>query len=87
MAYSIGFRTVKVLEEVTEADLDQSGAYVFLEVTNNGTSDVKFYVNDFAHQGVKEQGIPIKAGTTRVIPMQIYKFRATGPVTVVAYRM
>jgi hypothetical protein len=84
----VGCRSVKVLAGVTSGTL--GGQYILSEVTNAGASDVLFYPNDFPNQGhpangVPDQGIPIKAGETRVIPMIIYNFTTTGKVTVVAY--
>lgn len=83
-----GFRSVKVLLATTGDTLSDHGDWIYAEVTNNGASDVTFSVNDYTSQGsVPSPGIPIKAGTTRNIPMAIYNFTATGPVDVVAYRM
>lgn len=80
-----GFRKIKVFREVTEAEIDRSGAFIFIEVTNDNASDVDFTVNDFRSQGHSPVSIPIKAGTTRQIPLAVYHFTATAPVTVVAY--
>ncbi len=88
MTSVVGFRSVKVLEDVSEGVIDKSGAYPLVEVTNGGASDVKFFPNDFPEFGKPANyGIPIKAGQTRTIPMAVYNFTASGPVTVVAYRM
>jgi len=84
MAYSVGFRSVKVIENATEGVLGAQGSYVLVEVTSE--VDTKFYPNDFPEQGHPARyGIPIKAGQTRQIPMAVYNFRADHPVTVVAY--
>lgn len=83
-----GCRTVKVLSNVTSGDIGTP--FVSVEVTNSNATDVTLYVNHFPEQGHATvgdplQGIPIKAGTTREIPMIVYNFVATGAVTVVAY--
>jgi hypothetical protein len=85
-----GFRSHAVFEGVTEGVLDSHGAYLYAEVTNDGQSDVYFFPNPILPSGIANPavpaGIPIKAGTTRAIPMSLYTFKASGPVTVVAYR-
>lgn len=85
MAYSIGFRTVAVLENVTEGNFGRNTP-MMLEVTNNGGTSTKIYINDNPSEGFVAQGIPVDAGQTRVIPLQSHWFRADNPVTVVAYR-
>ena len=80
-----GYRKVRVFRETTDAIVDMHGNFLYVEVTNNGSSEVDFMPNDFPEQGNVGVGIPIAPGTTRVIPMAVYKFTATGPVTVVAY--
>lgn len=88
MAMIAGLRKVRVFEGVTEATLDRHGSYIYLEVTNAGGSEVKFYPNDFEEQGhPATAGIPIAPGTTRTVPMTVYNFKASGAVTVVAYGM
>jgi hypothetical protein len=80
-----GLRDVRVLKDITEADFERFSP-VYMEVTNNGAEDVEISLNDFSFQGhPASEGIPIKAGTTRNIPMRVYNFKATGAVTVVAY--
>jgi len=83
-----GCRNVQVLTSVSSGTLGTPSMYV--EVTNNNATDILIYINDYPDQGhptagVASQGIPIKAGTTREIPMYVYNFTATGAVTVVAY--
>lgn len=82
---AVGFRKVKVFKNVTEATVDMHGNFVYVEVTNAGSTEVEFLVNDFKDQGHIGVGIPISAGQTRTIPMAVYAFSATGKVTVVAY--
>jgi hypothetical protein len=81
-----GFRSVMVIPDANAGELGTQ--YVLVEVT--ATTDVIFYPNDFPTQGhptkgITSCGIPIKGGTTRVIPMLVYNYTATGNVTVVAY--
>ena len=79
-----GCRQCEVLTDVTSGTL--GAQYIYAEVTNDGATDVMFTViNDFSTASGAPQSIPIKAGTTRDIPMLIYSFTASGPVTVVAY--
>jgi hypothetical protein len=85
MATFYGFRSVAVLEDVTEGNFGRNVPLV-IEVQNKGDSDTKIYINDNPSEGYTAQGIPIAAGTTRQIPMQTYTFRTESPVTVVAYR-
>lgn len=80
-----GFRKVKVFEAVEEAKVDRQGSFGYLEVTNAGAATAYFTPNDNPEQGYKGIGIPIPAGTTRHIPMTVYHFTSTAPVTVVAY--
>lgn len=80
-----GFRKVRVFTDVTEAEVDVHGNYVLLEVTNKGDTEVLFRPNHFPEQGHTSDAIPVEPGTTRRIPMTVYKFTATGQVTVVAY--
>lgn len=85
-----GFRDVQVFVGVTSGTVTSASQYI--EVTNNGSTDVSIYLNDYPDQGhptkgMSNKGIPIKAGVTREIPMYVYNFTATGPVTVVAYTM
>ena len=80
-----GFRQHKVI-------IGTSGSigtpYIYMEVTNDTGADVLFYLNDFPEGGhPATDGIPIKAGTTRSVPMECYNFTASGTVTVVAYGM
>lgn len=90
MGNNVGFRSNKVFENVPANQLttiDNYGAFLQVEVTNDTAGTVKFYPNQFEGQGHKGDGIPIKAGQTRIIPMAVYNFKADGVVTVVAYRM
>ncbi len=90
MATPIGLRKVMVFKNVPaneEKIVDNRGAYAYVEVTNNSASEVDFVVNEYIDQGHKGVGIPIPPNETRAIPLTIYKFRATGEVTVVAYGM
>lgn len=67
--------------------LSRSGAVHRVEV--DAAADTMFYPNAFEDDGTTPRpsdGIPIKAGVTRVIPMQIYNYKADASVTVVAYR-
>lgn len=82
-----GFRLVKVLENVQSGELDRSGSYTYLEVSNLTGATVYFRPNRDVQQGhvPPAQSIPIPANSTRVIPMIVYNFTATGDVTVVAY--
>lgn len=86
-----GFRTVAVFKDVpanTATPIGvESGTVQLVEVTNKTASDVDFLVNDYPQGGITGVAIPILAGTTRQIPLQLYKFKATGVVTVVAYGM
>lgn len=88
MATPLGLRKVMVFEDVQENEeciIDNRGNFGYLEVTNNTDSEVKFIVNEYADQGHRGAGIPIAPNTTRAIPLAVYKFRATGAITVVAY--
>lgn len=90
MATPIGLRKVKVFKNVpanTEQVIDHSGVYSYIEVTNNTASEVDFIINDYPEQGHIGVGIPIPPNYTRAIPLNVYKFKATGVVTVVAYGM
>jgi hypothetical protein len=83
-----GFREVQTFYSVTTGTLDRQASYV--EVTNNGSTDIIFYPNDFPNSGhptanVASKGIPVKAETTREIPMLLFNFVASGPITLVAY--
>lgn len=84
--YGIGFRRHKVFENVTEGVFDRHGAFLRVEVTNNGEAATKFYPNASEDNVSAPQGIPIGAGETRIIPMAVYNFTADDPVTVVGYR-
>lgn len=84
----VGLRDYNVYTNVTSATLVPSAAY--MEVTNSGGTDVTVYLNDYPDQGhpaknIAGKGIPIKAGTTREIPVLTGNITATGPVTIVAY--
>jgi hypothetical protein len=83
--FSIGLRSYKVFENVTEGTLSSPAAVI--EVTNEGTQEVKITLNDFTSSGhPSTEGIPIEAGAKRVvIPVLTYNFKATGPIDVVAY--
>lgn len=92
MATPLGLRTVSVFRDVpagTEIILGRGqGNILYAEVSNETASTIDFTVNDFPeNMGVKAQAIPIYAGTTRALPIQLYKFKASGVVTVVAYGM
>ena len=81
-----GCRTVLVIPNANAGELGTQ--FIYVEVSAD--TDVIFYPNDFPTQGhptkgVVSCGIPIKAGTTREIPMLVYNYTATGNVTVVAY--
>lgn len=80
-----GMRKVKVFTNVTEAEVDRHGAFGYLEVENPGNTDIQFKFNDFIEQGHVGITLPIKANSTRKIPVKIYHFVASGPVNVVAY--
>lgn len=83
-----GFRSHKVITGTTGV-LDRQGAFIYLEVTS--ATDTLFYPNindvngNIAPAG--SDGIPLKAGVTKIIPMAVYNFKADAAVTVVAYRM
>lgn len=78
-----GFRQHKV---VTGVEGVLGPQYIYLEVTNNSGTDVLFYlINSPEQVGPATNGIPIKAGTTRPVPMMALAFTASGAVTVVAY--
>ena len=80
-----GFRQHKTITGVSGT---LGAQYTTTEVTNSTGDDILFYVNDFPGGGhPASDGIPIKAGTTRIIPMIIYNFTSSGIVTVVAYGM
>lgn len=83
-----GFRTHKV-QTGTTGDLDRHGAYTHLEV--EAATNTLFYPNALLDDGQpnprQPDGIPIKAGVTRIILMQVYNWKADAAVTVVAYRM
>ena len=91
MAMMVGFRKTKVIDyTVDQGDVvidDYRGGYVYIEVTNDTASTVYFKVNHINVGGHKGADIPIKAGTTRVIPVALFTFSCTGDVTVVAYGM
>ena len=81
--HGAGFRSHKV---VTGTSGTLGTQYLHIEVTNDGGSAILFYPNDFPEQGrPATEGIPVKAGATRIIPMTCYNFTASGTVTVVAY--
>lgn len=83
-----GYRGHKVVTATSSGLLSRSGAFHRLEV--DSATDTLFYPNalDDALNAVTPpvDGIPIKAGVTRVIPMQVYTYKADAPVTIVAYR-
>lgn len=83
-----GFRTYKVINYTSGLyELDPKGSFVYVEVTA-GADDITFQANIFPEHGLADGGgIPIKAGETRKIPLQLYNFQASGACTVVAYRM
>jgi hypothetical protein len=90
MATPLGLRQVKVFNVVADEEIvidNYRGAFLYHEVTNDTASDVEFEVNanrEGGHPGAK---IPIKAGTTRALPLALYKFKASGALTVVSYGM
>lgn len=90
MATPLGLRTAVVFKDVpanTEKSFTtyQHGSILYAEVTNKTASAVDFIVNDNPEGGRAGVAIPIEANSTRAIPIQLYKFKATGVVTVVAY--
>lgn len=88
MSLPIGFRKSRVFEHVTpdlEYVLDNRGAFLYHEVTNHTASPVYFTPNDFPENGNRGAHIPIPPNETRTIPMAVYKFTASGDVTVVSY--
>lgn len=95
MANAVGFRSCVVKLASTGDVLDMGGAVLMVEVTNNGGTDTKFYPNglttdptDPTYAGTYQgSGIPVKAGQTRQIPMQVRTFRADAVVDVVGFRM
>ena len=91
MAMMVGFRKAKVFDyKASEGAIvvdDFRGSYVYAEVTNETASTVQFTVNEINVGGHPGASIPIKAGTTRTIPMALFTFNCTGDVTVVAYGM
>lgn len=82
MAQYYGFRAVEVLTAVTTNDFGRNTPYV-MEVT--ASVDTKIYINDNPDGGFKAQGIPLKAGVMRIIPLQTYWFTSDAAVDVVAY--
>lgn len=82
---AVGFRVVNVLEDVTEGNFGHI-VPILVEVTNSGATPTKFYANDNTSEGFRAHGIPIAAGATRQIPLQVYRFYSDHPVTVVAYK-
>lgn len=91
MATPLGLRLVKVFTAVpanTKTDINNSGSFLYHEVTNGTGAEIGFAVNDFSvENGVPAVTIPIPPNSTRAIPMSIYNFKATGIVTVVSYGM
>lgn len=87
MALQAGFRVGKVLELVTEGELSTRGNYVLAEFTNDNAEKVYVTINEHNDQGHRGVRIPVEPGKTRAVPMSIYHFKATAPVTVVAYGM
>jgi hypothetical protein len=92
MATPLGLRTVTVHKDVpanTEITFGRAqGNILYAEVTNKTASDIDFTVNHFPENvGTPAVAIPIPANTTRAIPMTLYRFKASGVVTVVAYGM
>lgn len=85
MSAPLGLRKVKVFKAVTEAIIDEHGNFGYIEVTNDTAVEVAFTVNHYPEHGRVGVAIPVKAGTTRTIPLAVYKFTASGVVTVVAY--
>lgn len=83
MSNHVGFRYYKTIEYNTPnelVELDFQGSFILSEVTSD--SDIIFYPNK---QNPSQNGIPVKAGTTRQIPLRIYDFKADGNCTVVLY--
>jgi hypothetical protein len=85
MATPMNMRKVRVFTDATEAIVDEHGNFGYVEVTNATGATVDFKVNDYPENGHKGVSIPIPAGTTRAIPLVVYKFTASSAVTVVAY--
>lgn len=80
-----GFRRVFTASNVT-AQVDIPFGAQYIEVTNGGATAATVYVNNFPDNGsAAVYGIPVAAGTTRVIPMLAYNISASQAVTVVAY--
>jgi hypothetical protein len=84
-----GFHTHKVVTG-TEGDISGRGYFKMVEVTS--TVDTLFYPNAFNYNEdgtfshpKHSDGIPIKAGVPKVIPMAVYNFKADAAVTVVAF--
>lgn len=88
MYFPTGFRTYTTFNYTTAGTLqtvDDKGSYIYAEVTA-GSTDITFSPNQYL--GIPDGGgILIKANTTRIIPLILYNFTATGACTVVAYRM
>lgn len=91
MTMMVGFRKAKVIDYTPSEGRvvidDYRGGYAYAEVTNDTASTVVFLVNDNKQGGHPGTPIPIKAGTTRAIPMALYTFSCDANVTVVAYGM
>lgn len=93
MATIFGLRSYKRIDYTTPNqvveidDVSKFGSYVLLEVTNpSSTTDIDFFPNpDLPTEA--GGGIPVPKGTTRQIPMTVYRFKATGNCTVIAYKM
>jgi hypothetical protein len=84
-----GFRSYRTINYTTGlVTLDDKGSFLYAEVTNDGAEDITFSPNIYLKNGLADGGgITIKAATTRIIPMSVYNFQATGACIVTAYRM
>lgn len=84
MSNHVGFRFYRTIEYDTPneiVELNHWGSFILAEVTAEG-SDIIFYPNK---QNPTQNGIPVKDGTTRQIPLRLYDFKASGNCTVVLY--
>jgi hypothetical protein len=81
-----GFRDYKVITGTSGTFGNESGGFKYVEVTNDTAGTVNVSFNSYPDQGHNADAIPVKAGTTRNIPLAVYNFTATGSVTVVAYK-
>lgn len=91
MATAIGFRTAQVVNLTAGQSKDfgnLQGNVLMIEVTNDTAATVNVTINDFPEGGYTGKAvIPVKANTTRQIPMMTYRISADGACQVVAYGM